>query len=463
MPQSSVKAVRPFREGDVTPVGSSYIENGNANTYDPNQVHDFSWRYDGTNQEAYTAGILTTSTPTSGNIDYSGGSANMTIGTHSSTDLRPPNDEALNADVYEILIYNRALTDTELQEAQEYLADKYKLYDVSATWPLAYSSDVQALIATYQWTKSEADAYLASEAAYPNISSDGLVLHLDSSAGVTTNSSGQVSAWQDQSPWGHSAAQTTEANQPQLITDPATSLPGLQFSGNQYLSSPDTIPANQDLTIISVAEADNTANFTLLGGLGLSSAAGTLRDAGYRANQPEFDTLDNYAQAGNAPPAGVSAVATTTFSYSTGGVNFYVSGSLAGQGTTASSVVANGFTIGSAGWVGNFWTGKISEILVYDRVLSSAEQQAAEVYLADKYKVYHPDATWPLAYSSEVQAEIATNHWTKAQADAYVALQQNTSGVPTAGLHLWLEADAGVTADGGGNVSSWTIKPAILQ
>ena len=94
-------------------------------------------------------------------------------------------------------------------------------------------------------------------------------------------------------------------------------------------------------------------------------------------------------------------------------------------------------------------------MLVYDHQLSSAELQQANVYLANKYGLYNPNATWPGSYTAAVQAEITRNQWNKSQADAYVAFLATNPAVPPTGLNLWFKADTGVTADGSGNVSQW--------
>ena len=132
--------------------GGVPVSNEGANTYNTSQPHEFSWRYDGTNQEVYYDGRSqpSTSTPTTGNIDYSGGSVPLTIGNHDAEDLRGGSTiDPLNGDVYEILIYARALTDAERQQAETYLANKYGLYNPHATWPSTYSPAVQAEIAKH--------------------------------------------------------------------------------------------------------------------------------------------------------------------------------------------------------------------------------------------------------------------------------------------------------------------------
>ena len=71
------------------------------------------------------------------------------------------------------------------------------------------------------------------------------------------------------------------------------------------------------------------------------------------------------------------------------------------------------------GQANSFYLGDVAEILMYSRALSQAELLLAQGYLADKWGVYAPSATWPRNYSGAVQALIEANRWTKAQADAY--------------------------------------------
>jgi len=365
-------------------------------------------------------------------------------------------------DMAEILVYNRPLTSGEQEQVEVYLADKYGLYNPNATWPSAYSSAIQTLITTYQWTKAQADAYVAFVAANPSLPAGGLALWLKADAGVTANGSGNVSQWVDQSPSGHIATQTTGTNEPQLVSDAATGKPALQFSGNQWISGGDLIPAGDDITIITVDKTSDTSSFTIAASLGTYTSTadnGAVRGVGYRDNQPEFDLANGSSQAGAAPPTGVSNINTTTFSRSSGNVSFYTNSALSATGTISGVSATNltpGFIVGGASWSSNYWSGAISEVLVYDHVLSESDQEEAEGYLADKYGLYNPNASWPLAYSSDVQAEISRNQWTEAQANKYVALQSNNPGTMTNGLLLWLKADAGVMQDGSGNVNSWT-------
>jgi hypothetical protein len=307
------------------------------------------------------------------------------------------------------------------------------------------------LIEANQWSEAQANAYLAFEATTPAVPSSGLALWLKADAGVTAGEAGNVSQWVDQSPGAYAAVQTTSGSQPQLVTDPQTTHAAISFNGSQSLIGKDYIAANQDLTIIAAASQSNSGAVCALG---LNpNIGGSMRGYGYVSGQADFDVYQNSAMAGVTPAVGIPAVSTVTYSRSTGALLFYLEGSSTGSANISASDIVPGFTIGVQGWMGGYLTGNVSEVLVYNRVLSSSEQQQAEVYLADKYGLYHPDATWPLAYSSAVQGEITLHEWNKVQADNYVAMQADNANLPTNGLSLWLRADAGVTTSGG-NVTS---------
>ena len=139
---------------------------------------------------------------------------------------------------------------------------------------------------------------------------------------------------------------------------------------------------------------------------------------------------------------------------------FYSNGAQNGTPQTQSTVaVVPGLIIGDTINYGTFynWNASVSEVLVYNRVLSTTERQQVEGYLYNKYGIYSPNATWPLGYSLAVQAEIARDQLTEAQANAYVAFQAANPGMLTNGLKLWLAAGS-ITVANGANVSSWTDK-----
>src|SRR2546425_13097606 len=60
---------------------------------------------------------------------------------------------------------------------------------------------------------------------------NGLQLWLKADAGVTTNATGGVTQWVDQSPNGNTAAQTTDASAPLFVADAQNGKPALRFDG----------------------------------------------------------------------------------------------------------------------------------------------------------------------------------------------------------------------------------------
>lgn len=76
----------------------------------------------------------------------------------------------------------------------------------------------------------------------------------------------------------------------------------------------------------------------------------------------------------------------------------------ASQGIAENGVDA-GF-LGSGADVGRYLTGNIAEVIMYSRELSATEKSLVEVYLANKWGLYHPLAGWINNFTTEQQAMI---------------------------------------------------------
>jgi len=87
------------------------------------QMHLIAWSYDGADQKIHRNGYMTGSLATTGNVDYSVGSASPTLGSRSEAS---PGD-FLDADVAELVVYDRALGDEERMAIESYLIEKYAL------------------------------------------------------------------------------------------------------------------------------------------------------------------------------------------------------------------------------------------------------------------------------------------------------------------------------------------------
>jgi hypothetical protein len=200
--------------------------------------------------------------------------------------------------------------------------------------------------------------------------------------------------WQDQSGHGHDA--TPSAVPPSLTADGRNCQPAWQFTGNQSFSYNLAIAGWSEMTVFLVAKATN-ANAPTNSFAGNSAIAWTEAEpwgntfvSPYQANvYASFGTT----QAGNTlfysrPGGGVGQDFTTTRAEHDHGTDrLYVNGLLVqsrlGKLSVLGGVTDEG-TIG-AGIDNTFFHGEVSEILVYDRVLSAEEATLVENYLAQKY------------------------------------------------------------------------------
>ncbi|PTY00482.1 hypothetical protein DB346_15795 [Verrucomicrobia bacterium LW23] len=385
----------------------------------------------------------------------------------------------LTGDISEVLMYRRALTTTEREQIGLYLAEKYGLPTPGVTWPASYDAETQGLIAQYKWSKDQADAYVAFRGTNPAVPVKDLSVWLKADAGVTMDGTNKVSKWADQGFLKNDAVQTTAANQPLLVSNALNGKSVIRFNGtSSVLGLPDSssLRPPSAMTILAVSRS----NMPNGGGHIISRSLQRLDYLG-RWTAP-WHTYNMAYLTGNFPRPYITAGGTGREVYGSTGINqrwntqvmTYDGTALSyfKNGTQESTLAATGtltyddanrrdvligvnYGTSYAGWL----NGDISEILIYSRALTLSERQQAEVYLADKYTIYHPQATWPASsgYSSEVQAKIAEFGWNKAEADTYAAYQAAPpTTVPAADdLAVWLKADAGV-ASTSGNVTGWT-------
>lgn len=109
--------------------------------------------------------------------------------------------------------------------------------------------------------------------------------------------------------------------------------------------------------------------------------------------------------------------------------------------------------IGSRADTGLYLTGGIAEILIYNRALSVAEINQVELYLANKWGIYHPNAGWIGAYTPWQQMLIRA--WGINKDDSFT----NTTANPFAAIYDPSAAALGSTtslADTGRGVNTAT-------
>ena len=273
---------------------------------------------------------------------------------------------------------------------------------------------------------------------------------------ITASNGSLVGSWTDKAA-NITLSQSNSVLQPTFVTNDSNGKPALRFTGNTTLSSSSSVLGiSRDMTIVTVAmttTATPSGEDAIL--LGFEPNA---RGLGYKSSKQYFEAGGYVTTGAASPPANVfvGEMATLTAPVSNASnITYYRNGS-----QTSGPSVVGGITNPNAGiTAGLSWHGDIAEVLVYDRLLSPTELQQIGVYLANKYGLYHPQATWPFSYPAAVQTRIFQNQWSKAQADAYVSsyatLVANNPSMLTRGLAVWLKGDAQL-AHTGSNVTQWT-------
>ena len=219
----------------------------------------------------------------------------------------------------------------------------------------------------------------------------GLALWLTAERGLEMDSKGRAERWLDESGEEHHARQDESGRRPRLIRDAIAGHPALRFSGEgDYLSLEGEVVNSQSNTIIAVASDrsglvshrgifsnwnGSAGNSTTSLFLGLTGK-GTVRFS------------DDYrSEGGIEQPGDAFVLAASTGSG--GSVILYNGSVIASRSSSLSRRTLGGsYVIGQQGNIdGEYWTGDIAEILVYNRQLSAAELQRVGGLLAEKYSV----------------------------------------------------------------------------
>jgi fibronectin type 3 domain-containing protein len=353
----------------------------------------------------------------------------------------PDGQAALQGDIAEVIIYDRALSDAEREAVGQYLAAKYAFVavpaaptnltavalsntQVSLAWTNDPGNGVQfyeverkaagesgfASVATvadgmgYQDNTAVAGtAYTyrirmrnyAGTSGYSNeanattpttkangVPSTGLRLWLKADAGLTV---GSVPYWPDQSGVAsRGAAQVTVSAQPVLVANALNGRPVVHFSGGQRLALPanlmDGASAGEGFVVLKMATDNSDQGFWNLGPPG--SPQRYTNGSGYI--EEDFGSNANYTVAKPGLPLtqyhlyGVLAKAGLVQMRQNGRV-FYTANANT-VGFRPDPVLGAGYPDGQAALQGD-----IAEVIIYDRALGDAEREAVGRYLTAKY------------------------------------------------------------------------------
>lgn len=287
-------------------------------------------------------------------------------------------------DLCELLIFDRALTDEEVESINNYLDEKYSVKE-----------------------ESDQDKTVAEE---------GLALWLDASeADTLTTVDGKVSEWASKVEYNNNtitASVSSDSNKPALVTNAAGSADGVKFDGNSdYLniSMPDGFWNKDDAeyTVIMYVSSEKTTN-------GANATGGSNRNAQFNnvmwfgesadwgsvyfnASQNEINwrfgsgTANDYGTTYKRPESIGNDYTATVIRKDGTDNTIFVDGTQVYNGASKSANAKNNKNVD--GWIGRgknengatYFEGTICELLIYDRALTDAEIASINNYLDEKY------------------------------------------------------------------------------
>jgi hypothetical protein len=232
----------------------------------------------------------------------------------------------------------------------------------------------------------------------------GLTQWLEANVGVTASSSGNVSAWGDQSGLGNSASQAASGSQPLLVKTGLNGKPVLQFNGTsdwmQIAGQPLTSQQFTILAVVTDTRASGDTEFREVWSNWSTSNEGTSVFLGTTNNNPvraRFTDDMGGANDQHHNQTGVGRITNpadpfifTGLSGATDATIYQNARLMADHGAPLSNRDLGGqYNIGTqlGTTSGELWQGDIAEILIYNRELSASELHTDWSYLQEKYSL----------------------------------------------------------------------------
>lgn len=266
----------------------------------------------------------------------------------------------------EIIMYDRAITSEEREEVEEYLSTKWNINLVT----LPAISGLQLQITTFQLGKVKNEL-------------------------VTVDGGNAVSAWIDLSGNNNDAVQLTANDQPIYTDNLLNGNPAIVFDGISDFFEATGIGAiaNNPYTIFLIVSPEIRVVPTYDNIIGWYDASFNNASLIMASGDPtpgsliQFDT-DLEFLINDSIADEVNVISITLNSANT---SCWKNGVFQNTVIDTFTVTATQSLIGAdfdpPGTIGNFFQGKMGEIIVYDRVLSTEERQIVEFYLSTKWDV----------------------------------------------------------------------------
>ena len=296
--------------------------------------------------------------------------------------------------VYEIMMFNTAMSDTNRKAVEAYLAAKWNVQlnalVIDDIGPVARFNTLGGIAADSNNNLYVGDSnllrYVDIESPFSATSIPGLQVWLDGAdplgTGISPANGTVITTWSDKSGLGRNA---TSVGSPLFNT----SSNAIVLNGNQAFSLqyPGVHPTETTFMVVNMTTPNSFAFFIETG---ISYA---------RQFYNYFNTLQlgQTNIGGNASsPTLLTASSNTLLGYTMNSTEsfFYFNGVPGATGTGLTSLPSETtLYIGYSG-TGNYLVGTISEVLIYNEVLTTAQRQLVERYLASKWNITMPTAPY---------------------------------------------------------------------
>ena len=288
-----------------------------------------------------------------------------------------PGNRTFSGTIYELILYNTALSLLERQKVEGYLANKWNIRStLPATHPFRYFPPAVAL------------PFFPTNLTQCTLWLDGA----DRSSASMTFTGNTVNAWKDKSGNGYNFTQASYSTSLPPLSNLTTGT-GVSFGSLQGLVNI-LYPFPTTYTIFCVAnQTTNSATYQYI----LHSPYNADFTIFFGSSNGNFTTYAGSASAWNDTTANspTSAIATTTNTASllcctnngTSLIPYFNGTALTTK--TGTNAIATGLILGDGSTASTRqpWLGIIGEIIIYNAVLSTEQRQKVEGYLAGKWRL----------------------------------------------------------------------------
>jgi hypothetical protein len=406
-------------------------------TYSSNTLH--TAYYDGTNEYVYTNGGTVYTNASSGNFSISAYMIGANLGY--SSDNQP-----WNGYIGEVIVYNIALSAPQRQQVEGYLAQKWGL---TSSLPIGHSGLTTTLYRA-DYTKQNIMRAIPYYTAFSPRSIAGLGLWLDGADpagnGVLPASGATVSTWTDKS----GNANNGTSGSATFLTDSVGGY--INFTGSQtYTITNPNIVVNQYFTIFVVEQLQNYGGgeAAFMGGSGSTNANLHMRYYNNGSNikfgffSNDLDTsVTGFINNSSQP------IRIWSFSFIASSRIIYLNGTSIGSDTNNTQLSGwAGATIGAmVPYGGQYYTGKMREVMIYSGTMATTQRQQVESYLAQKWGLTaslpggHLNATQP---AGAVTTTALANYRTVSVPRRYVSFKWTITAGNTESLIQFSEFQVG--------------------